>query len=309
MITSRAWVITTLIGLVSAILYPCLTLMPPPYDDGGAQAIDDERRALFPGGANGPAFPADLSGKLWVQGLVDAKLRSAELLFIGRVQGAESVAVSPDGELVMLDKFGWLHSAREMNGQYVLSERELYIGPGRPLGYHLMDGGRIVLVCDSLKGLLRVDRVDRSIKILANEVAGVPLTYVNDLDVSGKGDVYFTSSTAGVVAIDAKLGLFDTMRSCLFNVLRGDATGALLKYNAATRTTRSLLGGLFFANGVASRGDFVAVGTLWPSSRRPRAACCATGSVGTRQAAATCSSTSSPGCPTASAAPRTATSG
>ena len=39
------------------------------------------------------------------------KLRGATKLFEGRVMGAESVAVTHDGTLLMLDRFGYLHRA------------------------------------------------------------------------------------------------------------------------------------------------------------------------------------------------------
>ena len=39
------------------------------------------------------------------------RLQAAQRLFEGKIQGSESVAVSPSGELIMLDKFGYVHRA------------------------------------------------------------------------------------------------------------------------------------------------------------------------------------------------------
>ena len=42
-----------------------------------------------------------------------------------------------------------------------------------------------------------------------------------------------------------------TMVRCMLNAVRGDATGRLLSHDPKTGRTRELVGGLFFANGVA----------------------------------------------------------
>ena len=58
----------------------------------------------------------------------------------------------------MLDKYGYLHRASsDGDGGYALISADtaaepLYIGPGRPLGYHVVENGSALLVCDSLKG-------------------------------------------------------------------------------------------------------------------------------------------------------------
>ena len=58
---------------------------------------------------------------------------------------------------------------------------------------------------------------------------------MNDLDVAPNGDVYFTSSTERGVLYNAKKGFYDTLHSYLQNLCKGDNTGRLLKYDAATR--------------------------------------------------------------------------
>lgn len=125
----------------------------------------------------------------------------------------------------------------------------------------MIEDGAALLVCDSLKGLLRVDLATGGIEVLSNRVTGgEPLHYVNDVDVAKDGTVYFSSSTEGSVGLHAS-GFYDTMRSFTLNWLRGDASGRLLSYDPHTRVTRELMRGLFFANGVAVSPDqtFVAV--------------------------------------------------
>jgi hypothetical protein len=60
--------------------------------------------------------------------------------------------------------------------------------------------------------------------------AGGVINYANDLDVSSEDHaIYFTSSTAGTVALHPD-GFYDTMRSFILNMCTGDHTGRLLRY-------------------------------------------------------------------------------
>ena len=165
----------------------------------------------------------------------------------------------------MIDRRGFVFRAyRSMSGAgaYELRGSPLYIGPGRPLGFHVV-GEDDIYVCDSLKGLLRVQLTSGSIEVVSNAINDafasegsppIPINYANDLDVARDGTVYFTSSTVGPVARNA-LGFFDTMHSCLLSMLRGAADGRLLKWDPKTRETTVLMDGLAFANGVALSAD------------------------------------------------------
>mmetsp|Transcript_78736 Transcript_78736/g.228572 ORF Transcript_78736/g.228572 Transcript_78736/m.228572 type:complete len:396 (-) Transcript_78736:76-1263(-) len=251
------------VAIAAAWVYPLTVRMPPPYDGRVAQDIEAERLELLPGAARGAPAPANLTGPY----AVNSRLQKAHRVFVGEVDGSESVAVAPSGELIMLDKYGVMHRARPSAAapggfELLRDAAPVYIGPGRPLGFHVVEGGEALLVCDSLKGLLRVGITDGRIEVLANRVTatGDPLNYANDLDVAADGTVYFTSSTAGAVGLNAA-GFYDTMRSYLFNMLAGDATGRLLSWNPATREVVQLLDGIAYANGVAvsADGSFVAV--------------------------------------------------
>ena len=244
---AAAAVSAALVGIVGLAVHPLLTSFPDPYTGHPAAPLDAVTLGRF------PEFPPALTGDF----AANERLTHATRLFEGQIQGAESVAVSPDGTLVMLDKFGFVHRARKRaddtdpkSSAYELlpASEALYIGPGRPLGFHLVDGGAAVVVCDSLKGLLRVDLAEGTVTVMANSVsvspadddgAGPggaggrgprPINYANDLDVASDGTVYFTSSTAGVVARHPT-GFYDTMRSFLLNMVAGDRTGRLLKHS------------------------------------------------------------------------------
>lgn len=129
--------------------------------------------------------------------------------------------MAPDGTLIMLDKYGYVHRARKSTaGEYALQAEDdnapplQYIGPGRPLGFHVIENGKALLVCDSLKGLLRVELGPAgAITVLANSLSasstgagpqlgghGHVINYANDLDVAKDGTVFFSSSTAGAIA-------------------------------------------------------------------------------------------------------------
>ena len=103
----------------------------------------------------------------------------------------------------MLDKFGYAFTATvDTQDNYVLNPEPLaYIGPGRPLGFHHDAAGNLV-VCDSLKGLMLLERCgggDASLqwrlRCLANSAGGRPIAYANDLDLAADGTIFFSDST------------------------------------------------------------------------------------------------------------------
>jgi len=152
----------------------------------------------------------------------------------------------------MLDREGWVFLSKPGTGK---ASKQWYVGPGRPLGFHA-HGDKLVIAC-STKGLLELDMATGKLRVLSNmaDDTRVPLNYVNDLDVAKNGDVYFSSSTARGVVYAPRKGFHDTMHSYLMNLFSGDATGRLLKYEAATGRTTTLVDGLWYANGVAVARD------------------------------------------------------
>jgi sugar lactone lactonase YvrE len=159
----------------------------------------------------------------------------------------------------MIDRRGFAFRAHMSATGYQLLGAPLYIGPGRPLGFHLQDEDELY-VCDSLKGLLRVQLSSGAIEVLANAVKASdggepqPINYANDLDIGSDGSVYFTWCTDGPVARNT-LGFYDTMFSYMLSALRGAADGRLLRWDPATRKTTVLVDGFSYANGVALSAD------------------------------------------------------
>ncbi|GMH38773.1 hypothetical protein BSKO_06657 [Bryopsis sp. KO-2023] len=202
-------------------------------------------------------------------------LQSSKLVLKGAAFGVETVAVSEDGKTVYLpDKFGNLIQGKVVDDgdsgleikvdpvQPVLT----FLGAGRPLGA-MVDRNGDVIVCDSVKGLLKVEVSSGRIEILANRVSDnspkdprTTITYANDLDIARDGTIYFTDSSKVPVALGYG-GWYDTLESFMLTVFEGRSTGRLLSYNPLTRETYVVSPGFWFANGVALSRDetFVAV--------------------------------------------------
>ena len=142
--------------VVAMILAPPLRYLPYPYDNVAAVAIPADRLALLPGGANGSVIPPRFLGPY----APNQRLKTAVRLLETEVMGSECVAVSAEGDLILMDRQGFVFRAtpskdKQAAGQlaYTTAGPSFYVGPGRPLGFHL--SGKWLYFCCSLKGLLR----------------------------------------------------------------------------------------------------------------------------------------------------------
>lgn len=110
---------------------------------------------------------------------------------------------------------------------------------GRPLGLELHPDGRLV-VCDSDRGLLLVDRTSGQVEVL---VDNTDLRVCNNAAVAADGTIYFTDSTNRFDLEHYRADLFEH---------RG--TGRLLR-RSPDGAVDVLHEGLHFANGVALAAD------------------------------------------------------
>ena len=181
----------------------------------------------------------------------DRLARAAVRLFEGRISGAESVAVAPDGTYLLADKYGWVWES----GDGATLTKVAHLGAGRPLGSHLDARGRLV-VCLAGTGLVRLDRTTRTVTLLASVDGeeGAPILYANDLDIAADGSIFFTDSVAHPPARN-RAGFYDTMAAYVLSVLVGAPTGRLLRWDARTGAVTVVARGLWFANGVALSAD------------------------------------------------------
>eukprot|EP00873_Tetraselmis_striata_P024714 jgi/Tetstr1/444978/TSEL_003371.t1 len=189
-------------------------------------------------------------------------LRAATRVLEGEVHGSESVAVMEGGDLVLLDKYGYMRRAATASpgGAFRLKGSATYLGAGRPLGGHVTASGEMI-ICDSVKGLISVDLATSRISILANEVSpdsplapATRIAYANDLDIAADGAVFFSDSS-DITPSQNRQGYWDTMRAFILTGLQGGATGRLLKYDPSTGRTHCLAEGIWYANGVALAAD------------------------------------------------------
>ena len=144
----------------------------------------------------------------------------------------EHVACDAQGRLyTSLDGGAVLRS--DTQGQWL----ELGNTGGRPLGLR-PDGQGGLWIADSRAGLLHMD-ANGAITVLATELDGVPLRFVDDLDVDSSGRIWFSDASQRFDYTQVALDFFE-----------GSRTGRLLRYDPATQQTDVMMSGLFFANGV-----------------------------------------------------------
>jgi sugar lactone lactonase YvrE len=117
---------------------------------------------------------------------------------------------------------------------------------GRPLGLEPLPDGRL-LVCDSHRGLLRLDPATGNIETLVTDVNG-PLVFCSNAAVAADGTVYFTESST-------RWG-FEQYRA---DLIEHTCTGRLFRYGT-DGAVEVVATGLAFANGlVLGPGETYAV--------------------------------------------------
>lgn len=113
---------------------------------------------------------------------------------------------------------------------------------GRPLGLQHDPFGNIV-VADAKQGLLAINPQGRIFPV-AKAYGGVPLRFVDDLDIAKDGTIYFSDASQRFGIEEVTLDLFE-----------GQATGRLFSFSPATGRIEEKATGLSFANGVAIGPD------------------------------------------------------
>jgi hypothetical protein len=126
---------------------------------------------------------------------------------------------------------------------------------GRPLGLEVDRAGRL-LICDSHRGLLRLDPATGQFETLVSEVAGRPLMFCSNVVESSDGTIYFTESTSRFRYEHYKAA-----------VLEARGNGSLFR-RSTDGTVTTLVTGLHFANGVALTADESAIIVAETTGRR-----------------------------------------
>lgn len=171
----------------------------------------------------------------------NARLASLRQLGIGSEEGPESIAFGPDGKLYAAVASG---AVVRVNPDGSGLEKWAETG-GRVLGIEFDARGRLI-AADAIRGLLAIGP-DGKHEVLSNNLAGDPIRYANSVAVAKNGRIYFTDSSRRF----GPQAWGGTFNASVHDIFEHSATGRLLEYDPATRRTRTVMGDLCFANGVA----------------------------------------------------------
>lgn len=179
---------------------------------------------------------------------VNRKLADVTVVSLGGDSQPEHVAIGKDGKLYAAVTRG---NILRMNPDG--TQQEVYGNTGgRALGFDFDASGNLI-VADAHKGLLSIGQ-DRKITVLADAVGGDPIRFADAVVVAASGRIYFSDATTRFPAAAGIVGSEDNDAATL-DIVENSATGRILEYDPASRSTRIVAKGLSFANGVALSRD------------------------------------------------------
>jgi ribose transport system permease protein len=175
------------------------------------------------------------------------KLADVEVIGLDMVDGPEDVIFDRDDHMYTGSRHGDIH--RFLAPDYQRHEIFAHIG-GFPLGM-AFDPEDNLLVCVGGMGLYRV-RPDRVVEKVTDETNRTRLSVnddtrlrlADDLDIAPDGKIYFSEATIRY-----------EMHTWPVDALEARGNGRLICYDPARRSTRTILRGLRFPNGVCMAHD------------------------------------------------------
>jgi sugar lactone lactonase YvrE len=175
----------------------------------------------------------------------NTKLAGLTLIPLGAESGPEHVVLGRDGKLYAAMASGKVVRMQpDGSGQEVVADTG-----GRVLGFDFDAGGQLI-AADAMKGLLSV-APDGKVTVLTDQVAGDPIRYADAVVVARNGKIYLSDASRRFAP--ARWG--GTFEAAVLDILEQAATSRILEYDPATRSTRVVVKGLSFANGVALSND------------------------------------------------------
>jgi len=188
---------------------------------------------------------------------INDRLRDAEAIGVGQVEGPEDVVLDKQGRLYCGTRQGWVlrFSGRDFEKREVFAR----IG-GHPLGMGF-DSDDNLIVCVGGMGLYSVspdgkhrklsDETNRNWARLRDDSR---LRMADDLDLAPDGKVYFSEATTR----------FD-MADWILDGVEGRPNGRLVCYDPATDKTRTVVRDLVFPNGICSchDGESLLIAQTW----------------------------------------------
>lgn len=176
----------------------------------------------------------------------NARLAGLRSIDIGNEVGPEHIAIGPDGKLYAAMESGNLLRMDPDGGR-----REIFANTGgRVLGFDFDAGGRMI-AADPMKGLLVV-AADGRVAVLVDRVsASDPVRYANSVVVAPDGTIYFTDASTRFAPVEWG----GTYQASVLDIMEQSASGRVLAHDPATGSTRVVVRGFSFANGIALSAD------------------------------------------------------
>lgn len=168
----------------------------------------------------------------------NSRLSPVQKLPLGDGHKPEDVAIDAEGKI-----YAGFEDGRIMVLQSDGTQPRVFANTGgRPLGL-IFDRSGNLLVADAIKGLLSVNK-SGEVKVLAMGAEDGAFGCLNDLDVGADGTIYFTEASNKY-----------PMSRFTYDLLEHQPNGRLLALEPGSQRPRTILRGLYFANGVAVSPD------------------------------------------------------
>lgn len=176
---------------------------------------------------------------------VNTKLANLQVVDLHGEIGPEHIAFGPDGKLYTTVASG---NILRMNADG--SDQQVFANSGgRVLGFDFDAKGNLI-AADAIEGLISITP-DAKITVLTNAVNGDPIRYADAVVVAKTGKMYLSDASARFAPKDWG----GTFEASVLDIIEQAATGRILEFDPATKTTRIVARGLSFANGVALSQD------------------------------------------------------
>lgn len=176
---------------------------------------------------------------------VNERLTGLTLIPLHGERGPEHVVFGPDGRL-----YAAVASGKVLRMDADGGRQEVYADTGgRVLGFAFDAAGNLT-AADAIKGLLAI-APDRRVTVLADTADGEPIRYADAVVVARSGRIYL--SDASMRFGPSQWG--STYEAAVLDIVEQRCTGRILEHDPAARTTRTVVRGLCFANGVALSDD------------------------------------------------------
>jgi sugar lactone lactonase YvrE len=176
---------------------------------------------------------------------VNTRLVNLRKIDLHGEEGPEHVLIGPDGQLYVAVASGKILRMDPDGGQ-----QQVYANTGgRVLGFDFDAAGHLI-AADAMRGLLSI-APNGQITLLTDRAGDAPILYANSVVVAKSGKVYFSDASMRFAPRDWG----GTFEASVLDILEQAATGRVLEYDPASKTTRVVAHGLSFANGVALSAD------------------------------------------------------